>query len=252
MNSRIWKRLGGSDPRCSMATIRSCLPIPDPAIRRRRSFPARALNGPLAAGFFLWIHVLAPHYPYLPAAHLGSFLPGPAMRTAEQQIAFSRGATYTPDQQETVDKDRLRYDEFVADADSAFGAFISQLEADGKLRDTAVVITADHGESFQGGVFQHETQFQVLPEIHIPLIVRMPGQQRASRVTLAADHTALAPTILEIAGLPRGPWMHGPSLVPWLKPDSQSAPETPGKAWRSRNISKPAASSGRPIPGRRA
>jgi arylsulfatase A-like enzyme len=190
---------------------------------------ARSLMHSLPPGFFLWVHVLAPHYPYLPDAHLGSFLPGPAMRTAEQQVAFSRGATYTPDQQPNVDKDRLRYDEFLADADSAFGSFIGQLETDGKLRDTAVLITSDHGESFQGGVFQHETRFQVLPEIHIPLIVHMPGQERPSRVSFAADQTALAPTILEIAGLPRAVWMRGPSLVPRLNPDAPNRAENAGR-----------------------
>ena len=118
--------------------------------------------------------------------------------------------------QPQVDKVRLRYDEFMADADSAFGDFLSGLETDGKLADTAVIVSADHGESFQGGFFRHEHAFQALPEIHIPLIVRMPGQNHQSKVTIAADQTSLAPTIFEIAGIPRADWMRGPSLAPWL------------------------------------
>ncbi len=176
----------------------------------------------LPEGYFLWVHVMAPHYPYLPAAHLGRFLPGPEMRTAEAQVAFIHGPTYTPELQTQVDKDRLRYDEFVADADSAFGDFISALQTHGKLANTAVIVSADHGESFQGGVFQHELPYQTLPEIHIPLIVRMPGQERSARVAFVADQTALAPTILEIAGLPRANWMRASSLVPYLNSDTSA------------------------------
>jgi arylsulfatase A-like enzyme len=181
---------------------------------------ARNMLRKMPDGFFLWVHVLAPHYPYLPSAHLGQFLPGSDMRTAEQQISFSEGQTYRPDQQPEVDKARLRYDEFIADADSAFGDFLAGLRADGRMENTAVIVSADHGESFQGGVYKHDHPFQIRPEIHIPLIIRLPGQTRGARVRFAADQTALAPTILDIAGLPRAAWMQGLSLTPWLKGDA--------------------------------
>jgi arylsulfatase A-like enzyme len=180
---------------------------------------AREVMARLPQGYFLWVHVFAPHHPYLPEAHLGTFLPTNEMRTGESQVGFMArmdGFTYTPDMQPQVDKVRLRYDEFMADADSAFGDFLSGLEAEGKLANTAVIVSADHGESFQGGFFRHEHAFQALPEIHIPLIVRMPGQDHQTKVTIAADQTSLAPTILEIAGAPRAEWMRGPSLAPWL------------------------------------
>lgn len=189
---------------------------------------ARKAMGQLPQGYFLWVHVFAPHHPYLPDAHLGRFLPTNEMRTGESQIAFmarTDGFTYPPELQPQVDKVRLRYDEFMADADSAFGNFLSGLEADGKLADTAVIVSADHGEAFQGGFFRHEHAFQALPEIHIPLIVRMPGQDRQSKVAIAADETSLAPTILEIAGIPRAEWMHAPSLVPWLNPHAGGSPK---------------------------
>jgi arylsulfatase A-like enzyme len=193
---------------------------------------AREVMSRLPQGYFLWVHVFAPHHPYLPGAHLGRFLPTAEMRTGESQVAFMArmdGFTYTPDLQPQVDKVRLRYDEFMADADSAFGDFLSGLEADGKLADTAVIVSADHGESFQGGFFRHEHAFQALPEIHIPLIVRMPGQDRQSKVTIAADQTSLAPTILEIAGIPRADWMRGPSLTSWLNPHPEDSPKIEGR-----------------------
>ncbi len=198
--------------------------------RTRSGFPpangfiqARELLGRMPDGFFLWVHIFAPHWPYLPdPENLGRFLPSNEMRTVAEQTAVP-WPKYAPEQQVLVDKARLRYDEFIANADSAFGAFLSPLEDAGRLRNTAVIVSADHGESFEGGICGHETRYQTRPEIHVPLIVRMPGQERGSRVAITADQTSLAPTILEIAGLQRPERMRGPSLMPWLNKDNEGA-----------------------------
>jgi arylsulfatase A-like enzyme len=179
---------------------------------------ARQVLEQMPDGFFLWVHLFAPHAPYLPsAANLRRFLSSDEMRTAEEQyIRFFPSQHYPQSEQPLIDKARLRYDEFLADADCAFGAFLSWLEGAGRLRNTAVIVGADHGESFEGGIYAHESVYQTRPEIHVPLIIRMPGQERGSRVAFACDQTALAPTVLEIAGLPRPDWMRGESLLPWL------------------------------------
>jgi arylsulfatase A-like enzyme len=98
---------------------------------------------------------------------------------------------------------------------------MSELETSGKLRNTTVILSADHGESFEGGVYQHRSAYQTRPVIHIPLIVRTPGQQDSRRVAFTADQTALAPTILELGGRPKPDWMRGQSLVGWLNRDGQ-------------------------------
>ena len=78
-------------------------------------------------------------------------------------------------------KARLRYDEFLADADSAFGVFLSGLEAAGRLQNTAVIVSADHGESFEGGIF-HARPAIIRPALRFTslLMIRMPGQERGS------------------------------------------------------------------------
>ena len=96
---------------------------------------------------------------------------------------------------------RLRYDEFIATADRAFGLFMTDLENSRKLQNTTVMFSADHGESFEGGVYQHSSPYQTRPVIHIPLIIRTPGQQDSRTVSVTADQTSLAPTILELAGV---------------------------------------------------
>lgn len=171
----------------------------------------------LPDGFLLWVHLITPHHPYLPdQADRGRFLPEPEGRQFEDNSELQWVPHYDPDQQAKVDRRRLLYDEFLLTADRAFGSFVSNLEKSGKLSNTTVIVSADHGESFEGGVFRHESPYLTRPTIHIPLIIRAPGQQQERTVNVTADQTALAPTILELAGLPKPNWMHGQSLAPWL------------------------------------
>jgi arylsulfatase A-like enzyme len=190
---------------------------------------ARDVLAELPDGFFLWVHVMTPHDPYHPdAAERGRFLPEEQFRTFEFEKDNGERfwyPNYEPTQQSQVDKRRLAYDEFVATADRTFGAFISDLESSGKLANTTVIVSADHGESFEGGVYQHDTAYLTRPVIHVPLIIRAPGQLDGRRVAVTADQTALAPTILELASQPKPDWMPGRSLVEWLSRDGQGDSE---------------------------
>ncbi|MEP6714224.1 MAG: sulfatase [Terriglobia bacterium] len=180
---------------------------------------ARQIIDKMPEGFFLWVHLFAPHMPYLPdEPWMGRFLKSDELRSTYQQNRyFGLGPYYKPESQPEIDKGRLRYDEFIANADSAFGSFMSSLESSGRLANTSVIVSSDHGESFEGGYQGHGNDAQNRPLLHIPLIIRMPGQQEGNRVALTADATSVAPTILEMAGIARPEGMRGQSLIPWLK-----------------------------------
>jgi hypothetical protein len=164
--------------------------------------------------FFLWVHVLAPHGAYKPAPpYLYRFLPEDKMLRTRQMSGVNLAKRYAPDRQLLVDKRRLRYAEFVAECDGTFADFLSFLDSRAGP-ETAVIVSADHGESFTGGVFGHGGPDQVRQIVKIPLIIRSPRHRAGDRVTTVADQTSLAPTILELAGLPRPSWMRGPTLFP--------------------------------------
>jgi arylsulfatase A-like enzyme len=187
---------------------------------------ARELLRQLPDGFFLWVHVMTPHDPYLPdPADLGRFLPVKEMDAFTDDDEAALKPHYPASKQALVTRRRLIYDEFIATADRAFGSFLTDLERSGKLRDTAVIVSADHGESFEGGVYEHESSYLTRPMIHVPLIIRTPGQQEKRVIKVTADQTALAPTIAELAGLPRPDGMRGRSLVEWLGRDGEDAGE---------------------------
>ena len=186
---------------------------------------AREMLAKLSDGFFLWIHVMTPHGPYLPdSEERGRFL-----SASEQQVFEGEGKRnwkphYPADQQSQVDHWRLRYDEFILTADRAFGAFMSEVEATGKLHDTTIIVSADHGESFEGGIFQHGSAYLTRPVIHVPLIIRTPGQQDSrtvsfTRTDIARSHHPRTRWSVQTA------WMHGQSLVEWLNRNGQGEGE---------------------------
>lgn len=96
---------------------------------------------------------------------------------------------------------RRLYDGEVADWDRAFAALRSALEAEGLWASTVVVVTADHGESFQEhGRLTHGTHlYDEL--LRVPLIVAGPGIA-AGRDERPAQGIDLYPTIARVLGLP--------------------------------------------------
>jgi len=192
-----------------------------------RSFEqADKLLALLRPPYFLWVHVMAPHFPYSPSPpFLHRFLGRDEILNAAEisTLLDLPGRRYTPEQQPSIDKWRLRYDEWITEMDAAFGRFVARLEQTNGLDNTVLLVSADHGESFEGGVWAHGSPKQVRQLVHVPLIIRMPGQVQGQRISVAADHTAIAPTILDIAGLPRPEWMDGISIEQALKSDSGGA-----------------------------
>ena len=175
--------------------------------------------------FFLWVHVYAPHFPYLPEApYLKTFLPSDELRTHTDfaKLFDLKGYNYSPSKQPNIDKARLRYNEWIAEADSAFGQFMTRLQSSEHQGTTAVIVSADHGESFQGGYVGHGGGRQLRPILHVPLVVHLPGQTQGRQITTIADQTSLAPTILEIAGIGTPDWMDGQSLCGGMRGETST------------------------------
>ena len=169
--------------------------------------------------FFLWVHLQAPHTPYLPTAvNKYRFLPERILETESSQSAYSN-LYYSADQQQLVDKLRLRYDEHIASVDADLGGFMDGLDKHGYLKNSIVIIAADHGEQFEKGYHEHGGDGYMglyQPLIHIPLLIHLPGQSTPQRITANVEQVDIAPTILDLLRLPIPGWMEGESLKPAL------------------------------------
>ena len=102
--------------------------------------------------------------------------------------------------------------------DDQFGRLLDALEAAGQAERTVVVFTSDHGESAgDHGLTQKGCRF-FDGLTRVPLIWRWPGRFVAGlRSDALVELTDIAPTLLEIAGLPVPEETQGRSLLPILR-----------------------------------
>ena len=186
----------------------------------------------------------SPHRAWMPAArfaHAFDDADVPLPRTFEDRLAgrpeaVRRAEMAIADMPDFRDKGvsadlpfeerkRLNYQHLVKNyyrvllsVDENVGRLLEKLDADGLAENTVVVYTSDNG-FFLGehGLFDKRLMYE--PSIRVPLLVRFPARVAAGRTD--ASHLALnvdlAPTLLELAGIPPPGAMHGRSLVPLLE-----------------------------------
>src|SRR6266516_4566263 len=144
--------------------------------RRGDQVVARAskwLSNNTRGPFFLWVHLYDPHAPY-----------------------------------------GRSYDRAVAAADSAVGNLIAVLRAQKLFEDSIVVVASDHGESLGAHGEDMHGIFLYDETIHVPLLVKLPQNQMAGkRVKGRVRVVDVAPTVLEVAGVPVPSQMQGQSLL---------------------------------------
>jgi arylsulfatase A-like enzyme len=111
--------------------------------------------------------------------------------------------------------ERDRYDSEVHHTDQSLGELFAWAEKQAWWNETAVIVSADHGEAFgEHGMMQHAHElYEEL--VRVPLIVRVPGAE-PKRVATPHTHVDLAPTILELMGHEPLASFQGKSIVPEL------------------------------------
>lgn len=136
--------------------------------------------------FFLWVHFYDPHYPYESAR-----VPDP-----ESPAAYADEITFM---------------------DTQIGRLLDRLRELGLDQRTLVILVGDHGEGlddhdeFEHSFFAYETTVQV------PFIAACPGVVPPNHVVADVVRTLdIAPTMLDLLGLPPLPDAQGVSLRPLL------------------------------------
>lgn len=111
------------------------------------------------------------------------------------------------------------YDSRLSFADEHVATFLNKLDQSGRLENTVVVITSDHGELLgEHGLAGHLYLYE--PNLKIPLIVAAPGLPAGRRISQQVRTTDVAPTILELVGAQAAPGLDGMSLAPLLSGQS--------------------------------
>ncbi|WP_437517435.1 sulfatase [Sorangium sp. So ce1099] len=110
---------------------------------------------------------------------------------------------------------RDKYDGEIKFTDMHVGKLFDFVAQQPWAKDTAIIVTADHGEAFgEHKMFRHG--FEVWDVLtHVPLMIQAPGIT-PRRIDVPRSSIDLAPTILELTGAPAEPTFPGKSLVPEL------------------------------------
>jgi arylsulfatase A-like enzyme len=181
--------------------------------------------------FFLFLHTYQVHEPYSPPPAFDRF------RTYEEKGRRVEITAATP----AAIRDRHAYAGETLYTDHEVGRLLDAVATLGLADRTVVVVTSDHGEEFGEHGWKSHGRTLYEEVLRVPLILRAPGRVPAGvRVAQLASLVDVAPTLLELLGVPAPPEMHGQSLVGSLaRPDAQSARAVfaelvePGKGRRS-------------------
>ncbi len=160
--------------------------------------------------FMLFLNYMEAHEPYLPLPAWRYAFP-----RAWERHDFDRGPIRERARAILADeRDRLvdAYDASLLSLDHELRLLFERLEEWGLLDRTLVVVTSDHGESFgeHNEIGHCNNVYQ--PEVHVPLLVREPGQLVGRRVREPAHLVDVMPTLLARARLPAPPGLQGVDL----------------------------------------
>ncbi len=178
---------------------------------------------------FLWFY--APHEPFYRPPGMDNDLNGVKIPTpatywenlkdypgrprsvveADNKIGTSEVFTDDPRSLEEVVKDHYVG---VMDNDANIGVVLRELERQKQLDNTAIVLSSDHG-FFLGEHHFYDKRLMYEPSIRVPMMVRypkrIPAGETSDKMVLNLD---IAPTMLDLAGLPIPPSMQGKSMLP--------------------------------------
>jgi arylsulfatase A-like enzyme len=102
--------------------------------------------------------------------------------------------------------------------DENVGRVLAFLDTHGLTENTLVLFTSDNG-FFLGEHGLYDKRLMYEPSIRVPMLLRFPARLAAGRVdtTHLVLNLDIAPTLLEAAGVPVPPGMHGQSWLPLLE-----------------------------------
>jgi uncharacterized sulfatase len=194
----IWTRIAnfkGNTPR----SIRDVARFVEQEMGRARGQP-----------HFVFVNLMETHLPYSPPDEfVETFVPSYDERGAAWAFlrAFNRRASdwFTPPEEPFSDLEARAlahmYDAEVAYQDHLLAELLEVLDRPAYQEHTMVVFVADHGEMLG----EHQLMghaFGVFQElIHVPLLIRLPGQTHGRRVVSPVSATRLFHTALDVAGL---------------------------------------------------
>ena len=179
------------------------------------------------------VSYIKPHWPYIvPAPYNDMFgpthVPPPKRHAVEREDPHPVYGAYQANRiSQAFQREDVRqkvipaYMGLIKQCDDQFGRLLDHLEDSGRMDDTMIVLTSDHGD-YLGDHWMGEKDLFHEPSVKVPLIVCDPRAEadptRGTACDALVESIDLAPTFVEAAG-GRVPdhILEGRSLMPWLR-----------------------------------
>lgn len=173
--------------------------------------------------FFLWVHYMDPHGPYLPPAPYNNLFAqeptqGGTIKTLPVNPWSGKGGI---PRYQVLGSHRdpayyiAQYDGEIRFFDEAFGMLIERINALGLFSSSVILVTADHGE----GMGEHDyyfahSQFLYNGLIRVPLLLRLPGRSsRVKEIRYPVAHVDVVPTVLRLLSIETSERFRGSNLL---------------------------------------
>jgi arylsulfatase A-like enzyme len=174
--------------------------------------------------FFLYVDTFDPHEPWDPPhSYVEPYDPG----YVGEEVIYPRYDLWRDFLSEKeLNHCRALYAGEVSLVDRWIGTLLDRIAGHGLLKNTAVILTSDHGfyfgehgyigkELLRGKFYQN---IPLYPEVlQIPLLVYFPGCRGGSRVNALVQSVDLMPTVLDLMGVAKPGSIQSESLLPLLE-----------------------------------
>ncbi len=164
--------------------------------------------------YFLWLHYMDVHPPYLPASKYARYFCEQPIERREMYTLYCKMIS-EPGQLSFSEVETIigLYDAEVRYVDKFVGLLLDELG--NYSPDTFIIVTADHGDEFgEHGKFGHHSVYDGI--LRVPLMITGPGIEGNTAVKQQVSLINLAPTILQLVGINSPRSFHGKSLIPGI------------------------------------
>lgn len=168
--------------------------------------------------FFLWVHYMDTHTPYVPAPrHLREITDDQLSTHRLLRAHLKTGLGLNVGEQTLADLQAL-YNGTVRQVDASIGRLREALSEAGVADETALIVAGDHGEEFMehGNLAHYPKLYDSL--IHVPLVMSVPGAE-PRRIEEAVGLEAIPPTACALLDVEPAEAWDGESLAPAIDGD---------------------------------
>lgn len=149
---------------------------------------------------FLFAYFWDPHYDYIPPAPYDEMFVGSDAERFDVRAFVNEPRFDARTPKARLDYVISQYDGEIRWTDESLGRLFRLLESSGLWENTAVIVTADHGEEFFDHGEKGHRKNLYAETIHVPLMIRFPDARRKGGDPRLVSLVDLFATIVDLAG----------------------------------------------------